>query len=884
LILILCVVFATPALPHGMSAPAGALVAEAADYSVGTEIELRAALATAANGAVIEVVADIELTGGALVWDNRTLTITGRSGDVTLRRGKDFPDEPIMEIGGKDTSQTTPAGVILEKIIIDDNNQKKGSYDGVLCAYRQNVKITLGDSATIRRAGGGGGVYLSGAPSSGPKLTMQDGGLIMDAKSKTGAPGAGVFVGTGAAFTMEGGSIRNNVTTSAGGGVYVAGGATFVMKDGLIRGNTAPAGGGVLVSGDGDGGAFTMEGGVITGNMLSGTGVSKNQHGQDIAVEAPYGPTPPDYAKKAFFAEIHPAATIDAGKIGVQNRTPGGGYYGGADGKVFNQAVYLPSSRSASVRVGALDQYGDTTALDALTSAAIAAMPVATYSGLTYAGNIVYAPANNSGRIEVTLNYPDEIDSVSRNQYSYEIAYVPLNPDGTTAGAVKFAAAGRSSESNIIAEFTAEPGAAAYGVVKYYYEKFGAFDVTLSSVGLGGGSLVEKNSGLSGPLRFESIPSGSGGFTPSPSAFTLRAISADDSWKVGSVKVTAGDKYVIWKDVDANGGFILYYTDLAPGVNRVEVEFVPSDGSVRLSMDDASFVYDDRPHSMPVSGLARGDEVLYQYRVGDSDFFTSANGSPTFRDVNRVVADSRGVSEEEIIVYVTVTRGAVSARDSASLTISPRPVTVKPVDREKEYDGSPLTPNAAEVSAGTLLAGHRLDVSSAVFGGSRIRVGTSESTVTGVSVAGTNPANYAISYALGRLTVTAPAEDEDDEDDGRDKKEKDKKDKMDDDGGGGYVPGGGADGPDDGADVEGAEQGAGGEVTPGDGVEGGDEGATLGDSPVPTTTKEDENGLPPYWFIWLIIVIIAAGLWFLIVFWRKRRRDDEEGFDESDRF
>jgi hypothetical protein len=880
LILILCVVFATPALSSGMSAPAGALVAEAANYSVGTETDLRTALAGAANGEVIEVVADIELTGGALAWDDRTLTITGGSGDVTLRRGKDFPDVPIMEIGGKDPSQTTSAGVILEKIIIDDNNQEKGSYDGVLCAYRQNVEITLGDSATIRRAGGGGGVYLSGTPSSGPKLTMQDGGLIMDAKSTNGALGAGVFVGTGAAFTMEGGSIRNNVTTSAGGGVYVAGGATFVMKDGLIRGNTAPAGGGVLVSGEGAGGVFTMEGGVITGNMLSGAGV--NQHGQDIAVEAPYGPTSPDYADKAFFAEIHPGATVDAGKIGVQNKTPGG------DGKVFNQAVYLPSSRSAPVRVGALDQYGDTTALDALTSAAIAAMPVATYAGLTYAGNVVYAPAGNSGRIEVALNYPDEIpvyDSNGlniRNRYGYAIAYVPLNANGTTAGAVTITTAARSSESqNLIAEIRTVAGAAAYGVVKYYYEKFGAFDVALSSVGLGGGSLVEKDSGLSGPLRFESIPSGSG-FTPSPSAFTLRAIPADDSWKIGSVKVTAGDEYVIWKDVDANNEFILYYTDLAPGVNKVEVEFIPSDGSVRLLMDDASFVYDDRPHSVPVSGLARGDEVLYQYRVGDSGFFTSANGSPAFRDVNRVVAGSRGVGEEEIIVYVTVTRGAVSARDSASLTILPRPVTVKPVDREKEYDGSPLTPNAAEVSGGTLVAGHSLDVSSAVFGGSLTRAGTSESTVTGASIAGTNPANYAISYAPGRLTVIAPAADKEEvvvEEDGQDKK--DKKDKKDDDDGGGegYTSGGEADGPDDG---EGAEEGAGG--APGDGVEGGGEDETLDDSPVPTTTREDESGLPPYWFIWLMIVIIAAGLWFLIVFWRKRRRDDEKGFDESDRF
>ncbi|MBR6223697.1 MAG: leucine-rich repeat protein [Lachnospiraceae bacterium] len=68
------------------------------------------------------------------------------------------------------------------------------------------------------------------------------------------------------AFTLEGGMITGNVTDRFGGGVYVSGGS-FTMTGGAIAGNTAARGGGVTASN----GTFTMTGGLIEGNKAMST-------------------------------------------------------------------------------------------------------------------------------------------------------------------------------------------------------------------------------------------------------------------------------------------------------------------------------------------------------------------------------------------------------------------------------------------------------------------------------------------------------------------------------------------------------------------------------------------------------------------------------------
>jgi uncharacterized repeat protein (TIGR02543 family) len=74
--------------------------------------------------------------------------------------------------------------------------------------------------------------------------------------------GGGVYVS--GAFTMYGGTITGNNSSSLGGGVYVSGG-TFNMIGGSVTGNTADYGGGVYV----DTGSLILSGGSITDNTAS---------------------------------------------------------------------------------------------------------------------------------------------------------------------------------------------------------------------------------------------------------------------------------------------------------------------------------------------------------------------------------------------------------------------------------------------------------------------------------------------------------------------------------------------------------------------------------------------------------------------------------------
>ena len=78
----------------------------------------------------------------------------------------------------------------------------------------------------------------------------------------------GVRVADGGAFTMNGGAISGNAA-AFGGGVHVDDGGTFTMTGGTISGNSAAYGGGVHVN---CGGAFTMTGGAISGNSAGDAG------------------------------------------------------------------------------------------------------------------------------------------------------------------------------------------------------------------------------------------------------------------------------------------------------------------------------------------------------------------------------------------------------------------------------------------------------------------------------------------------------------------------------------------------------------------------------------------------------------------------------------
>ncbi len=100
------------------------------------------------------------------------------------------------------------------------------------------------------------------------------GGFSSMANSSIPYNGGGVGVNKDASFTMQGGNITGNKTTSGGGGgggVYVGANCSFMMTGGSIANNEAKNwGGGVYVAANG---SFTMLGGSITNNRSLNGGV-----------------------------------------------------------------------------------------------------------------------------------------------------------------------------------------------------------------------------------------------------------------------------------------------------------------------------------------------------------------------------------------------------------------------------------------------------------------------------------------------------------------------------------------------------------------------------------------------------------------------------------
>jgi hypothetical protein len=111
-------------------------------------------------------------------------------------------------------------------------------------------------------------VTLDGGKKEAVAVKVDGGALVMNTGSKiTNVGESGVWVENTGAFTMEGGEISGNTGNILGGGVVLYGG-TFMMKGGEISGNTAPYGGGVFVAE----GTFMMTGGTISGNTTTGVG------------------------------------------------------------------------------------------------------------------------------------------------------------------------------------------------------------------------------------------------------------------------------------------------------------------------------------------------------------------------------------------------------------------------------------------------------------------------------------------------------------------------------------------------------------------------------------------------------------------------------------
>lgn len=86
------------------------------------------------------------------------------------------------------------------------------------------------------------------------------------------------------------------------------------------------------------------------------------------------------------------------------------------------------------------------------------------------------------------------------------------------------------------------------------------------------------------------------------------------------------------------------------------------------------------------------------------------------------------------------------------------PITVKPRDVEKIYDGTELTPTEIDITSGALLEGHY--IAEVEFYGSQTKVGRSESVVKRIVIMDREgndvTANYSINLETGKIKVTRP--------------------------------------------------------------------------------------------------------------------------------
>ena len=156
------------------------------------------------------------------------------------------------------------------------------SSSGMMFRVTSGVTLVLDNNITLQ--GHSNNTDSMVRVSSGGTLVMNTGSTITGNTANgpptggTGDNSGGVYVLQGT-FTMNGGKISGNTTSSIGGGVYVYSG-TFTMNGGEITGNTAngtptggaggyASGGGVYVGGYNRRATFTMTGGKISGNTSS---------------------------------------------------------------------------------------------------------------------------------------------------------------------------------------------------------------------------------------------------------------------------------------------------------------------------------------------------------------------------------------------------------------------------------------------------------------------------------------------------------------------------------------------------------------------------------------------------------------------------------------
>ena len=192
---------------------------------------------------------------------SQTLTLVGHDkhpicGDVNCKEHTTISWNPVSDL-----TKITGAGYYYLTQDVEIKNPWSPANGVTLCLNGHSITLVGYDNSSVIKVESGTFTLCDCSGGKG-KITH---GYKTGSKIKYTGRGVSVY---GGMFTMYGGSITGNTTTSFGGGVYVRN-ATFNMYGGSITGNTSSPAGGVYV---GENGTFNMNGGEISGNTSSSYG------------------------------------------------------------------------------------------------------------------------------------------------------------------------------------------------------------------------------------------------------------------------------------------------------------------------------------------------------------------------------------------------------------------------------------------------------------------------------------------------------------------------------------------------------------------------------------------------------------------------------------
>ena len=241
-----------------------------ATVTAGNQTTLQNLLNNTASNNVIELTANITLTTGIKFSVNRTITldlkghyIKGVSSSFVLTVSNGYLKLQDSTGGGKITGGN--GGVNITGGTLEMNS---GEISGNIQSGHSGG-VEVGSSGTFRFNGGtikdntaltgnGGGVRSKG-------YFKMMGGTI---SGNTANAGGGVY--SSGTFDLLSGTITGNTALTAGGGVYSSGGNLQVRgaSNPVISANKAPEGAGVYCSSD----TFTLESGTIKDNIATGLG------------------------------------------------------------------------------------------------------------------------------------------------------------------------------------------------------------------------------------------------------------------------------------------------------------------------------------------------------------------------------------------------------------------------------------------------------------------------------------------------------------------------------------------------------------------------------------------------------------------------------------